>query len=38
MFIKVQLTRCMELKAISALINLGIMQANTGGWGNIIKV
>ena len=34
---KVQLTRCMELKAISALTNLGLLQANTAGWGNIFK-
>jgi hypothetical protein len=27
----------MEFKAISALTNLGLLQANTGGWGNIFK-
>jgi hypothetical protein len=27
----------MELKAISALTNLGLLQANTAGWGNIFK-
>ena len=36
--IKVQLTRCMEFKAISAPINMGLLQANTGGWGNSLKV
>jgi hypothetical protein len=25
----------MEFKAMSALTNLGLLQANTGGWGNI---
>jgi hypothetical protein len=35
--IKVQLTKCMEFKAISALTNLGLLHANTAGWGNIFK-
>ena len=35
--IKVQLTKCMEFKVISALTNLGLLQANTTGWRNIFK-
>ena len=28
----------MEFKAISALTKMGLLRANTGGWGNSLKV